>query len=87
MIVELSNGVLGCVRSRYHGSSWKLVFVKRKPDRLAMVYDLSLDNGVTVDDMTYRTDLGPDRHPVDSIEVTQNKKSEQVLGKNHDPHR
>ena len=44
-----------------------------------------LDNRVTVDDMTYRTDLGLDRHPINSIEHTQNRKSEQVLGKNHDP--
>jgi hypothetical protein len=63
MIVELRNDVLGGVRSRYHGSSTKLVFVKRKPDRLAKVYDLSLDNKVTVDDMTYSMDLGLDRHP------------------------
>jgi hypothetical protein len=35
--------------------------------------------------MTYRTDLGLDRHPINSIEHTQNRKSEQVLGKNHDP--
>jgi hypothetical protein len=35
--------------------------------------------------MTYRTDLGLDRHPIDSMEHTQNRKSEQVLGKNHDP--
>ena len=62
-----------------------MVFVKRKPDRLAKVYDLSLDNMVTVDDMTYRTDLGLDRHPVDSIGHTQDRKSEQVLGRNDDP--
>jgi hypothetical protein len=74
-MIETCKDVFGAVKSKHHGSSRKLLFDKRKLDRLGKIYELELnvkvkENGT---DGTDGTDVGLDKHLVQGVELSKSE--------------
>jgi hypothetical protein len=77
-VIEMCKDVFGAVKAKHHGSSRRLLFDKRKLDRLANIYELDLEIKVKENgtDGHVGTDVGLDRHLVQEV---QSIKSEHNL--------
>lgn len=74
-VSEMCKDVFGAIKSKHHGSSRKLLFDKRKLDRLANIYELDLEIKVKENgtDRTDGTDVGLDRHLIEEVEVPKSE--------------
>ncbi len=70
-VIEMCKDVFGAVKSKHHGSSRKLLFDKKKMDRLANIYELDLEINVKENgtDGHVGTDIGLDKHLIPETEV------------------
>ena len=84
-IIETCKDVFGAVKSKHHGSSRKLLFDKRKLDRLGKIYELDLEVKVKENgtDGTDGTDIGLDKHLDQGSESVETTKFNEVVCENN----
>lgn len=71
-VIEICKDVFGATKSKRHGSARKLLFDKRKLDRLAKIYELDLEIKVKENgtDETDGTHVGLDKHLIQESNTT-----------------